>query len=81
VALVDHVDHRFVVDPGHDEVDDAALAAEILGEPAEDSRQEQHRAAPLDAHAATDVIHGRLLDLPVELAAVEGAQRRRGAAG
>src|SRR6185436_4537364 len=79
-ALVDHLEHRFVLDARHHELHDAAVAAEVLREPLEEARHHDERALLLDAHALADVRGGRLLQLPVEPAVAVDAQRRRRAA-
>ena len=59
---------------------DAALAAEVVREPAEKPRHHDARAFVLHAHRLSHVGARRLFELRVEALAVEHAQRRRGAA-
>src|ERR1700752_2522488 len=57
-APVDHLDRSLVGETRGDELEDAALAAEIVGEPAEELRQDEDRASILHTHRAPHMIGG-----------------------
>src|SRR5438477_11680103 len=75
-APIDHVDGR-VVEPLEREGERLALAAEIRAIPVELPRQDYERPLLLDPYLSAQVLRGRALELLVERAAAEDAQRRR----
>src|SRR5438552_103358 len=77
---VDQVDRRLVFEPREHEFQHPALAAEIRGVPAQQPGNDDHGATGFDAHRAAHVAGRGVLELDVELTAVEHAQRGRGAA-
>src|SRR5882672_991733 len=77
VGLLD----RRVVQPAEHEAEHGALAAEVLRVPLQELRRDHDRAFALDARGALDVARGCLLELEVELAALEHPQGGRGARG